>query len=311
LTDPAVAHAQATAFNVTTYHYDNLRTGWNVSETTLTPANVATASLAPLHTVALDEQVDAQPLHVAKLHVKGQSAARNLVFVETANDTVNAIDPDSGKILLSRNLGTPVPRAALPGACTDNSAVVGITSTPVIDLASQSLYVIVDTFEARSPSYRLHQLNVSDLTDEITPAPMISATGTLSNGHTVHFSAAVERQRAALLFSRGNIYAGFASYCDEGGASRGWVLGWDATTLAPYGEDRLMNQRASTPTPIYQTSVWMSGNGIAADSTGNVYFCDRQFGLGRGDLQREDQSLGKRDFARSYAHYLAHVLHAL
>jgi hypothetical protein len=275
LSYPAVAHAGATPFNVTTYHYDNLRSGWNKSETILRPANVKSTSFGPLHAVALDEQVDAQPLYVANLDVKGQSKPHNVVFVETENNTIYAIDADGGKILLQRNFGRPVPQAALPGQCYTNSVVVGISSTPVIDLASRSLYVITDTYEARTATLRLHKLGLSDLTDKITPAPIISATGALNNGQTVIFSATEQHQRAALLLSRGNIYAGFASYCDASlgpSFSRGWVLAWRAATLAPHRQDRLLDQRASAPTPMFQTSVWMSGSGIAADSSGNVYF---------------------------------------
>ena len=283
LNDPASVHAQATVdvpgavhpFNIRTYHYDNLRTGWNASETSLTPANVAGASFGPLHSVALDEQVDAQPLYVANLRIAGQNTAHDVVFTATENNTVYAIDAEAGTILLQRNFGTPVPKSTLPGVCYTNSVVVGISSTPVIDFADHSLYVITDTFEANTATFRLHKLGLSDLTDQITPAPVIVATGTLRNGETIHFSATEQHQRAALLLAQGHIYAGFASYCDTYSGNRfprGWVLAWDATTLAPYGQDRLLNQRVSSPTPMFETSVWMSGSGIAADPSGNIYF---------------------------------------
>ena len=50
-TAPAVAQKQA----VTTYHYDNQRTGWNHNETTLTPANVGPTSFGVLFQIVLDE----------------------------------------------------------------------------------------------------------------------------------------------------------------------------------------------------------------------------------------------------------------
>jgi hypothetical protein len=282
---PAAAYAQAAVdvttpgvpygFDITTYHYDNLRTGWNKSETTLTPENVAAASFGPLHTVAVDEQVDAQPLYVASQQIQGQSAPHDDVFVATENNTVYAIDADSGSILLQRNFGTPVPKSTLPGVCYTNSVVVGISSTPVIDPVSQSLYVITDTYEASTPTLRLHKLRLSDLSDKVSPASVIAATGTKRDGKTVSFSALEQHQRAALLLSRGNVYAGFASYCDASIGnhfSRGWVLAWRADTIAPSGGDRLLNERDWAPTPMFQTSVWMSGSGIAADPNGNVYF---------------------------------------
>ena len=121
---------------VTTYHYDNNRTGWNKHETVLTPANVGTASFGWLRTVVLDDQVDAQPLVVpGVLITAGQCpAAHAVVYVATEHNTVYAIDVHSGTVLLSRNLGPPVP---LPLGCMNNGPNVGVNSTPVIDFASK------------------------------------------------------------------------------------------------------------------------------------------------------------------------------
>ena len=64
---------------IVTYHYDNYRTGWNDSETALTPSNVGSLTLK--YAVALDEQVDAQPLYM-----------NGTVYVVTENNTVYAIE---------------------------------------------------------------------------------------------------------------------------------------------------------------------------------------------------------------------------
>jgi hypothetical protein len=63
----AVLAAGQTA--VTTYHYDNYRTGWNQNEPVLTPANVGKTTFGLLQTVALDDQVDAQPLVVPGVQI--------------------------------------------------------------------------------------------------------------------------------------------------------------------------------------------------------------------------------------------------
>jgi len=80
--------------NVTTYHNDSQRTGWNPHENTLTPANVrpATFGLLPLaqNPVPLDDQVDAQPLVVTKQNIEGQGV-HTVVYVATENNTVYAI----------------------------------------------------------------------------------------------------------------------------------------------------------------------------------------------------------------------------
>ena len=245
--------------SMVTYHYDNYRTGWNSAETILTPANVD--SLALKYAIALDEQVDAQPLYVD-----------GIVYVVTENNTVYAINPSTGAVVASRNLGTPVPMSALPGSCNNNSAVVGITSTPVIDPSANLLYLIAYTYENGSPIYRLHALDLGTLADMITPV-IVTATASLSGNSPYNFNARVSRQRAALLLANGNIYAGFASFCDFASTiTRGWVLGWNASTLTPLPSNYLINRQETSSRNFFLSSIWMSGFGLAADSSGDVYF---------------------------------------
>jgi hypothetical protein len=114
--------AQAQGFSATTYHYDALRTGWNQNETLLTPATVGGGTFGQLHAIALDDQIDAQPLVIAN----GISAGHDAVYVATANNTIYRIDSATGSVVKSRNFGTPVPRAVLPGQCDANGNHVGI-----------------------------------------------------------------------------------------------------------------------------------------------------------------------------------------
>jgi hypothetical protein len=144
--------------------------------------------------------------------------------------------------------------------------VVGITSTPVIDLTSQTLFVIA--YVNGSPAiYQLHALNLSDLTDKV-PAVTVAATHILSNGATYTFNAAVQRNRPALLESNGAIYAGFGSFCDfSANASRGWLLGWNVNTLTPGTANQLNDTQATSTTGFLLSSIWMSGYGIATAGT--------------------------------------------
>src|ERR1700734_3325719 len=107
------------------------RTGWNSKETVLTTGNVNSSTFGVLARVTLDDQVDAQPLIV-----------NNTVYVATENNTVYAIDGDTGAILNSNHLGAPVERSTLPGQCTQNGSHVGIVSTPVINVAAGVMYVV-------------------------------------------------------------------------------------------------------------------------------------------------------------------------
>jgi hypothetical protein len=246
---------------VTTYHYDTLRTGWNSNETTLTPQNVNATTFGILKTVTLDNQVDAQPLIVPNQTIAGST--HDVVYVATESNTIYAIDTSSGAKLLGRNLGSPVPK---PLECGNNAAVVGITSTPVIDLTSQTLFVVAYV-NGSPPIYQLHALNLSDLTDKV-PAVTVAATHILTNGATYTFNAAVQRQRPALLESNGAIYAGFGSFCDfNATTSRGWLLGWNASTLTPGTANQLNATQPPSTTNFFLSSIWMSGYGIATAGT--------------------------------------------
>jgi hypothetical protein len=266
----ATVSATINDVDVTTYHSDSLRTGWNAAEPILTPGNVGGGGFGLLQTVPLDEQVDAQPLVVSGQNINGQRV-HNVVYVVTENNTVYAVDGSSGAILLQTNLGTPVPKAALPGSCS-NSPTLGISATPVIDRAAGTMYVIAYTYENGAAVYRLHALDLSTLADKV-PAVVISASHKLTDGSTYNFSARTARLRAGLVLSSGNVYAGFTSFCDlEYNNTRGWVLGWNATSLAPLTANRLNNTLAQSPDAYYMSTIWMSGYGVAADAIGNLYF---------------------------------------
>jgi outer membrane protein assembly factor BamB len=262
---PALAGAQ---ISVTTYHNDNLRTGWNPGETTLTQTNLGT--FGPVQRVTLDDQVDAEPLIVGNQTING--TRHNAVYVATESNSVYAIDAESGQVLLKTNVGAPVPSYDLPGGCNNNGPNVGIDSTPVIDGSTGALYVIAYVLQSGVQTYALHALSLATLADIVTPLT-ISASGRLNNGKEYRFNAAVSRQRAALLLANGTVYAGFGSFCDtSANLSRGWVLGWQENTLAPLASNKLTNARSGAPNRIFLTSVWMSGYGPAADAHGSVYF---------------------------------------
>src|SRR5207248_1613095 len=162
---------------ITTYHVDNNRTGWNSHETVLTPANVGSSSFGLLKAVALDDQVDGQPLFVPAVNITAGTHAgtHDVVYVATEGDTIYAIDAKSGTVLLKPNFGTPVHR---PLGCGNNGPNVGITSTPVIDLTSNTLYVLIYTQDSSGPAYRIHALDLGSLTDKVTPQ-LVAASHTL------------------------------------------------------------------------------------------------------------------------------------
>jgi hypothetical protein len=258
-------------FAVPTYHYNNSRTGWNSSETILTPANVNSTTFGVLKTVALDDQVDGQPLVVPSVKITAgtHQGVHSVVYVATEGNTVYAIDANTGTILLSPNFGKPV---SMPLGCNNNGPNVGINSTPAIDPAESVLYVIVYTQTASGPTYFIHALDLGSLTDKVAPR-QITGSHALADGSVYTFNATVQRQRPGLLVANGNVYAGFGSFCDFAtNLSRGWLLGWQTGTLTPLASNQLNDTQPTSPDSFFLSSIWMSGYGLAADHAGNVLF---------------------------------------
>ncbi len=256
---------------VITYHYDNLRTGWNDKESVLTYGNVTSGSFGLLHTVTLDDQVDTQPLIVPdETTTRGVAPGKHdVAYVATENNTVYAIDASSGTVLFQQNLGNPVPN---PLGCNNNGPNVGIDGTPVIDRQANAMYVIAYAMQGSVPTYFIHELDLSNLTDIVAPV-VVAASHGLTNGYTYTFNATYERQRPALIEANGNIYAGFGSFCDFGASiSRGWLLGWQTGSLTPLAANRLNDTLYTSPNTFFLSAIWMSGYGIAADAAGNLYF---------------------------------------
>lgn len=258
--------------NVTTQHYDTYRTGWNQAESVLTPSSIAKGSFGVTATAQADAQIDAQPLIVQGLSIKGKGV-HDVVFIETENNSIYAFDATSGERLLRANLGPSVPPSHIP-----DHAEEGIQSTPVIDTTTNTMYVVTYTLENQTPTYRVHALDLGTLADK-TPSVIVTAQSELDDGTALTFDASVQRQRPGLLESGGNIYAAFGSFGDaRDQVARGWLLGWSATDLTPLAANTLTNHRSSAVTcnkflqlPCYLSSIWMSGSGVVADDAGYVY----------------------------------------
>jgi len=274
----------ARAFDIITYHYDAQRTGLNNTETTLTPAAVSSSAFHQLHAVSLPTQVDAQPLVISAATMSSWGYAsqfpHDVAYIADEANNVFAIDASTGAILLQKNFGTPVSIQNLPGQCANNASTVGINSTPVIDPANKVMYFITYTWENSAAVYRIHEMNLVDLSEKI-PSVVITGSGRLSDGSTFNFIPGTQRQRPALLLANSNIYAGFGSFCDQNdNITRGWLMGWQTGTLTPLAASELTQQQTAAQStnnpfgesgPFFLSSIWMSGYGPSADASGNVY----------------------------------------
>lgn len=221
---------------VLTQRGDNLRAGWNTHETQLSQANLT--RFGKRLTYPVDGAIYAQPLFVPGLQVNGGS--HNTVIVATEHDSVYAFDSDAtGRVpapLWQRSL---LPEGAHPLSadkdvqCT--SAIVpeiGITSTPVIDSATKTMYVVATFRDQHGITYRMHAIDIATGADRMPPVPIeASVNGTASPDGKVVFDPNVEQQRVGLLLLDGVVYAAFSSYCGHG-AYQGWILGYSAKDLS-------------------------------------------------------------------------------
>ncbi len=258
--------------DVTTYHYNNSRDGLNAKETILTQSNVSSTQFGKIGFYSVDGKVDAQPLYLANVLIAGQ--IRNLLYVATEHGSVFAFDADTGfQIWKTSVLGTGETTSDNRN-CSQITPEIGITSTPVIDRgqgANGTIFVAGMSKDAGGAYHqRLHALDITTGA-EISGSPTeITATypgtGANSQNGNVIFDPAQYAERAGLLLLNGNIYMGWTSHCDIG-LYTGWVMAYSESTLQ---QTQVLNL---TPNGN-EGSVWMSGDGLAADSQGNIYLLD-------------------------------------
>ncbi|MGA2371944.1 MAG: hypothetical protein ACLP3R_06145 [Candidatus Korobacteraceae bacterium] len=257
---------------VATYHNDNARTGQNAIETVLTPDNVSPAHFGRLYSFPVDGYIYAQPLYMPQVAIPG-NGIHNVVIVATQHDSVYAFDADSPTPEPLWRVNFLNPDAGITTLSPDDVNVsdilpeIGITSTPVIDVASNTVYVVAATKESGVFYHRLHALDMTSGAEKFGGPRIIQASypgnAQDANDGVLSFSSRFQLQRAALLLSKGKVYVAFASNADSG-LYHGWVIAFDATTM------RQVGAWVSTPNG-YQGGVWMSGCGSAADKDGNLY----------------------------------------
>ncbi len=265
-----VVNAQMT--DVLTYHNDNGRTGQALHEQVLSSANVNTNHFGKLWILPVDGKVDAQPLYAAGVAIRGRGE-HNVLIVPTEHDSVYAFDADSTNTFWHVSmLGTNETPSDDRG-CSQVELEIGVTATPVIDrqLGPNGAVFVVAMSKDGSGDYfqRLHALDLATGADRVaavTVAATYPGTGDNSSGGNVIFDPAQYKERAGLLLLNGVIYTAWASHCDIRPYT-GWIIGYDEYTLS---QTSILNV---TPNGN-EGAVWMAGDGLASDSSNDIYFLD-------------------------------------
>jgi len=282
------ASTGGSSIDVITYHYDNLRTGQNVNEMTLTPANVNATAFGKLGEFAVDGLVDAQPLLVSNLAIPGKGN-KNVLYAVTENDSIYAFDADSitssgGTVLWQSSALLAGETASDNRGCGQVSPQIGITSTPVIDRGRNAIYVVAMSKDSNGNYYqRIHAL---DLTTgkELFGGPIAvqatyPGTGDNSSNGVVVFDPKQYKERPGLLEVGGTIYTTWSSHCDDRPYT-GWVISYSADTLAQTSVLNLVPNGS-------EGAIWMAGAAPGADASGNIYFI-----MGNGDFDTTLNSSG-------------------
>jgi hypothetical protein len=254
---------------VPTSRGDNVRDGANPQETLLTPANVNKNNFGHLFSSPVDYVVMAQPLYIPNVNISG--AAHNVVYIVTQADSVYAIDAETGTQLWWVNFTDPA--QGIVTAQTANKTLPcgsgfgydqeGIVGTPVIDPHNNTMYLVAKTVVNGTVEHNLHALDITTGNDR-PGSPVQIVAQTTYGGKVTNFKSLHQKNRPGILLLNGVVYLAFGSNgCNDD--SSGWVLSYDENSLAQLA---IFN----TSPDHGLTSIWQTGNGIAADENNNIYF---------------------------------------
>src|ERR1700674_3736687 len=187
---------------VLTSRADISRTGANTNETLLTPTNVGKNSFGRLFSFPVDYVVMAQPLYVPNVNIPNQGT-HNVIYVVTEMASVYAIDADTGSQLWYASMlnvgGTTASSKYLPCGHGPVFLQEGITSTPVIDLTTNTMYLVAKTLLDTTVRHHLHALDITTGNEQAGSHVQITATSTSTKGHITVFNSLHQKNRPGLL----------------------------------------------------------------------------------------------------------------
>jgi len=263
--------------DVLTQHNNLNRDGWDSTETILNTKNVKFGLFGKLYSRPVDDFIYAQLLIKNNVNIPGKGS-KNIVYVATVNNSVYAFDADDSSVTSPYWQVNLTPSGMRPVKNTDLNACkgnyrdiignIGIIGTPVIDPATNTMYVVARSCNTNGTGYvqYLHALNITTGADVVSPqliTAQVNGTGFGSAGGILSFNPQIQNQRAGLLLLNGIVYICYASHCDWS-FYHGWILGYDKSTL----QQKIVY--CTTPDGA-SGGMWMSGAAPSADDAGNLY----------------------------------------
>ena len=197
--------------NVKQHHNHDSRDGLYV-DPAFTQSNATSLTRDLSFDGTVSGSVYAQPLYIEG----GPTGA--MVIVATESNNVYALDAADGTVIWQRNnLGASVPLNQLP---CGNINPMGITGTPVVDLASRSLFLDAMTTPdgGTTKKHLIYSLNVdTGATNAGWPVDVNSAVP--------GFTSSVQGERGALSIVGDILYVPYGGHAGDCGTYHGWLVG--------------------------------------------------------------------------------------
>jgi hypothetical protein len=241
---------QAMASGITNAGED-MRTGWYPDEPSITPEALENGSFGKDWEAPVEGQVYAQPL------LDGST-----LLVATEKNQVYGLDPVTGTQKWHIGLGTPWNPEEESVGCGDLTPRIGVTSTPVIDPATNVAYMTHKTYVSGTSGPASWYMDAIELaTGHEKPGFPVPLSGTAQNGGQ-EFEPTLELQRPGLLLLEGVVYAGFGSDCDFN-PFKGWVFGVSES-------EGTVKARWTSQASGSGSGIWQSGAGLVSDGPGTI-----------------------------------------
>src|SRR5882724_5483342 len=266
--------------NVTQFHNHDSRDGLYVDSAF---AQGAAANLARDTNFdgTIEGVVYAQPLYL-----DNGPGGRATIIAVTEMNNVYALDALDGSVIWQRNVGPPVSAGDL---CNPKFDPVGVTGTPIVDLASRALFLDTMTTPDGGQTVKHLILSLNVDTGETNPGWPVDVEATASyNG--INFTAEIQQQRPALAIVGGILYVGYGSMRD-GCCYHGWLVG------VPIDNPASVTAWAAAPSPCSDPRVDLNGGaiwgvgGVASDgknpfvATGNTFSTGGNWGGGEAVIR--------------------------